>query len=459
MSDKKVILPESTDELIEKWSPVIEGTGKWEKVIDGMPKVPVNQHKILATQLEILEQTELQEASSSSAIGNYTPILIPMVRRVMPALIGNEIFGVQPMTGPTGMIFSLKSLYQGDGADAVDAEYEILVVADSSGFVADADISGDVAGVGKVVHSEDNAILVKLVSGTFATSANVDDTDPYSSSVTTITRVFADGEALANVIFKSFSGSMTTADGEFLGTDTKEMGFEIGTNSVTAKTRKLKARWTMELEDDLRAVHGLNAEQLLSGVAGDEIVREMNREFIDQIKAYAALTSDNGLAAASWTYDNTENFDQGRYENEKYLSLINIISRQRRKLAVANRRGQATFMIVTSGVLTALEATGRFKSNGDPLSNAFVGTFDGMKVFVDLFPTTAEEAVYLGYKGGSEIDAGLYYCPYIPLRVNKGYGEEDNIPRLFFSTRYGLTENPFGAKNYYQKITVNSLPN
>jgi hypothetical protein len=458
MSDKRVVLA-SEDELVQKWLPVIECTGKWEKVLGEVPVVEAKYQGLLATQLEVLEQVELKEATQAGSVANYTPVLIPMVRRVMPALIGNEIFGVQPMTGPSGMIFSLKSRYQGPGTDAPGSTYEILILDTNVAAlqVAGADIAGDVSGVGTVVHAEGTKVLVKMVSGTFATSADVDDAAVYTASVAGVSASFADGEALAHNIFSSFSGTMTTAAGEYLGTATKEMGFEVTSSTINAKTRKLKTRWTIELEDDLRAVHGMNAEQLLSGFCGDEIVKEMNREFIDKVKEYAGVAGTN-LSPATWTYDVNDD-TQGRWENEKYRSLGNEISRQALKLASANLRGAATWLIVTPGLVTALKATDRFVSAGiKPLDNTFIGTFDGMKVYIDMFPTTVGEAVYFGYKGGQEVDAGMYFCPYVPLKVNKGYGEEDNVPRLFFSTRYGLAENPFGAANYYQKLSVVGLP-
>jgi hypothetical protein len=465
MSDKNIVVS-SQDELVEKWLPVIEGTGKWEKVVEGMPEVQSKNYGIMATQLECLEQVELKEATATGNVANYNPVLIPMVRRIAPAMIGNELFGVQPMTGPSGMIFALRSLYQGDGTDAVTATYEILILdTNVPAFqTAGTDISGDVGGVGVISHAEGKMVLVKMTSGTFEGSANVDDAAVYVAPVAAIDRAFPNGEALASVVFQNFSGDLTgggamaTSAGEFLGTATRELGFEIVSNTINAKTRKLKTRWTIELEDDLRAVHGMNAEQLLSGFCGDEIVKEMNREFIDKVKTYAAMAGDNGIVPATWTYDVNDD-SQGRWENEKYQALANEIGRQRRKLAKANMRGQATWMICTLGVLTALEATGRLvKAADQPLANAYVGTFDGMAVYVDMFPTDInEEAIYFGYKG-DEVDAGMYFAPYVPLKVNKGYGEEDNIPRLFFSTRYGLGENPFGAKNYYQKLTIASLP-
>lgn len=478
MADKQVIMPENIDELIEKWLPVIEGKDEWEKVVDGAPKVESDGYGLLATQLEILEQTELNEATVAGNIATYTPVLIPMVRRVMPALIGGKLFGTQPMSGPSGMIFSLKSLYQGtkNEQDASDT-FVILVVSDTTDLGADeAAIGGAISSslddtladptedaVGTIVDIQGNTMLVKYTSGAFLDTHVV----CYAATMTQnegvdISAVYTATEALSRHIFPNFSGDlsgtgtggMSTATGETLGKDTKEMGFVINSSTVTAKTRKLKTRWTIELEDDLRHVHGMNAEQLLSGFCGDEIVREMNREFMNKVHTHAAETTDDGLSTSTWTYSATAGA-QGYTENERYEALGNAIVRQSRRLSRSNLRGPATFLIVTFGVLTALEKTGRYKGLGNvnPLKNPLVGTFDGMQVYVDMFPDSDDEFVLLGYKG-DEIDAGFYYCPYIPLKVNKGYGEEDNIPRLFFSTRYGVGENPFGAKNYFHKLIV-----
>jgi hypothetical protein len=163
------------------------------------------------------------------------------------------------------------------------------------------------------------------------------------------------------------------------------------------------------------------------------------------------------LTTASWTYG-TGNDSQGRWENEKYQALYNEIDRQRQNVALSSMRGQATFAIVTPKVKTALQAIGKLPKGGDVLANTYAGDVDGLKIFVDAFGGETSDAIYFGYKGAGEVDAGMFYCPYVPLKINKGVGEEDNVPRLFFSTRYGLTENPFGAKNFYHKLTVNSLP-
>ena len=457
MSDKKVVLP-SEEQLIEKWLPVIEGTGKWEKVVEGAAKVKPSQYNVMATQLEILEQVELKEGTTTSSLTDYKPVLIPMVRRIAPAIIGNEIFGVQPMSGPSGLIFALKSLYTGSTTyNAPPKAGVILTLAAITGFVVGGFISSTAdAGLGTIAYIEGNNVLVNVTSGEFVSGVNVDNTEAFAATATSVSAVYT-AENMAPMIFKNYTGTYATSAGEALSADMSEMGFEINSFSVTAKTRKLKAKWTNELEEDLRAVHGLNAEQLLSGVCADEIVREMNREFIGQIKTYAGQTCANGLSTATWTYDDTDD-GQGRWENEKYQALYNEIDRQRQNLATASMRGQATFAVVTPKIKTALQAIGKLPKNTETLSNCFVGDVDGLKIYVDAFGGEASDSIYFGYKGSSEVDAGLFYSPYVPLKINKGVGEEDNVPRLFFSTRYGVTENPFGAKNYYHKLTVADLP-
>ena len=439
--NQEVVLPESKDELIEKWNPVIEGTGKWESVVGDAPKV--RNPELLATQLEILEQTELKEVSGTSAVSNYIPVLIPMVRRVMPALIGPNLFGTQPMNSPSGMIFALKSLYTNDSVNPIAHDAgAILVLADASGYSDGDSITGDTSGAtGTIRHIEDNTVLVDVASGTF-------EVEDVNTATTSISAVW-DAEALQNIIFSNYSGTYATTAGEYMSTDMKEMGFEIISSTVNAQTRKLKAKWTVELEDDLRAVHGLNAEQLLTSFSSDEMIREMNTEFLRNVKSNSGETN-------TWTFSGTSDV-QGRYENEKYQALANEINRQKIYVAKTSMRGQATWMAVSTGVLTALRALG-MQPNTDPYDNTYMGTYNGMEVYADIFNEEAQDYIYFGYKGPTEVDAGLFYCPYVPLKINKGYGDEDNIPRLFFSTRYGLTANPFGASNYYRKLVVSGLP-
>ena len=445
------------EKLIEKWMPLIEGKGRWSSFVSECPKINSKDYGIYAEmfeQMDRLKKGELQrleEASTTATgVGTYSPILVPMLRRIMPALIGSQIFGTQPLSTPSGLIFALRAVFQNDSVNALTrANSVILTLASATNFTVGGAITGTGSngntGVGVVMFKDGNNVLVSVTSGTFVASYGVDNANPYSSSETTISAVYSN-EALFNVIMPNYSGTYSTAVGEALSTDMKEIGFEVNTATATAKTRKLKAKWTNELEQDLQAIHNMNAEALLSTIASDEIIMEMNREFIDYL--ITKSTSYTGF-----TYSAVD----GRWELEKYQNLVNMISRAKRAIAVSSKRGQATFMIVSPKVLSVLEASGKLDTTGvDPIQNVYCGNAIGMKVFVDLY--SSDDTIYLGYKGPTEIDAGIFYSPYIPLQVRKGYGQEDGQPRTFFSTRYAITDNIYGASNYYYKITVSGLP-
>jgi hypothetical protein len=279
--------------------------------------------------------------------------------------------------------------------------------------------------------------------------ADVDDASTFATGLTAIAAQY-ENEALQKIIFSNYTGTMDTDVGENLSTAMKEVGFNIETATVTAKTRKLKAKWTEELEQDLMAIHNMNAERLLTSIASDEIVVEMNREFIALIAAKAGTNT-------TWNFDATTAGETGRWEMEKYQTLMAHISRQKRKLAVTNRRGMATFCIVSPGVLSVFEAAGKLKDEGvDPVKTSYAGKALGMDCFVDIYATA--DTCHLGYKGPNEIDAGIYYAPYIPLQIKKGFGEEDGQPRTFFHTRYGVADNLFGAGDYYHTVNVTNLP-
>lgn len=441
--------------IIDKWMPLLEGQGKWKPFVDGCPKLAEKHYATVAQMFENTEALKLEEKTTTTqGVGSFSPILIPMLRRIMPSLISMEIVGTQPMSGPTGLIFALRAVYQNTTDNPVTrATSVILTLADASNFTVGGDITGDGAGgnngVGVVRHKEDNNILVEITSGTFVVGGNVDNANPYAAAETTISASY-DNEALFKVVFSNYTGTYATSAGEALSTDMKEIGFNVETSTVTAKTRKLKAKWTEELEQDLQAIHNMNAERLLSSIASDEITLEMNQEMIKLLRSKSGATTN---------YDYSANVagESGRWELEKYQNLMSMISRVKRNVALANRRGQATFMIVSSGVLSAIEASGKLSTEGvDPLQNSFAGTAMGMKVFVDIF--APDDDILLGYKGPTEIDAGVFWSPYIPLQIRKGFGEEDGQPRTFFHTRYGIVDNIYGASDYYQTIHVTNLP-
>ena len=444
-----------SDELIEKWLPVIEGKNKWEAVVDGMPKVPESQYGTIA---HVLENVALEESTTTAqaATTDYKPILIPMVRRVMPSLIGMDIFGVQPLSGPADLVFALRAVYQNDSVNSVTrANSVILTLADATLFTVGAAISTASGATGVVRYAEDNNVLVEVTAGTFAVGDGVDDAATWVADDTTVSAVY-ENEALFNVIFANYTGPVDTATGEALSTDMKEIGFEIEAQTVSAKTRKLKAKWTNEMEEDLKAVHNMNAESLLSSVASDEIVMEMNREFIGLVGTKATA---GGVTA--WDYTAAD----GRWEAEKAINLLGAINRARRDIAVSTKRGQGNWIIVSPNVLSLLELSDKlqnvgFDTNTDISSQAFAGTIksSNTKVFVDIYATNDD--VLVGYKGSSEIDAGIFYAPYVPLKISKGFGEEDGQPRTFFSTRYGIAYNPLSSTGaeYYRRITVSNLP-
>lgn len=491
---EKFIL-ENAEKLVEKWSDVIECKGDWSFLkSDGM-SLSEGKKAEMAVMCEQIEQSvRLRESTVTADIQKYDPILIPVMRRVMPALIAGDIYGVQPLSAPTGLIFALRAVYQGDrNSDNLKwsptlsgVNNQILVfTTTASSFPAKgstlylstttAATAGQVAATAAVVHMEEQGSkLYVLVKGVSTGAAIAGSTYYVSSTVGsgTYTDVFATGlvsegqvytsytnEMQFKTILQGYSGGTKLASGYNAGGYTgygatdgfseyvNEVGFAIDKTNVTVASRKLKTRWTMELEEDLNAVHSINAEKTLQQIATEEISQGMNREMLEILDAYALQNALTGVNDFNYS------LSDGRWEKERYESLANHINRVRRKLAVENRRGQANFMVVTYDLLTALEGTGRLSTSGnDPYTNPFVGTLDGMKVYCDIYRTGQE--ITLGYKGPAQIDAGFFYCPYIPLKINKGMGQEDNNPRLFFSTRYGVGANPFGAQNYFCKIKV-----
>lgn len=444
------MLTKADPTIIEKWLPLIEGSGDWKPFVSSCPKIKATDYDMMAIlfeNIDIMGKQELTEATVSSNTGTYSPILIPMLRRVMPALIGPQIFGTQPLQGPSGLIFALKAVLQNDSINTITQSNScILTLASTTGFSVGGDCSTTAdAAVGKIRHIDGNNMLVEVISGTFVAAANIDNAVTFSATATTISAVY-DNEALLHIIFPTYTGTYTTAVGEALSTNMKEVGFTIDTATATAKTRKLKAKWTHELEQDLKAIHSMDAETLLSTIASDEVIMEMNREFIDLL-----IANINSTTAYNYTTAD------GRWELEKYQNLMTMISRVKHAIALLNKRGLATFMIVSASIKAILESSGKLDTTGvDPIQNVFAGTALGLKVFVDIY--AANDTIYLGYKGPTEIDAGLFYSPYIPLQIRRGMGEEDGQPRTFFSTRYALTANPFGASNYYKAISVANVP-
>jgi len=415
--------------LQEKWAPVLDSEDAG-KIQDSHRRhvtavVLENQEKAFAEQSQL---NEIAANKTGGGVDNWDPVLISLVRRSTPNLLAFDLVGVQPMTGPTGLIFAMKSRYttQG-GTEALFDE-------------ANTEFSG--GGSGSVGKSDD-PFLGDSAGGE---SDTVDDYAPGMGLST------GAAEALGNT-----------------GNAIPEMAFSIDKTTVTAKSRALKAEYTVELAQDLKAVHGLSAETELANILSTEILAEMNREIIRTVNVNS-VTSTKGATAGTWSMDVAADTD-GRWSVEKFKGLVQAIEQEANIIAVSTRRGKGNWAIVSHGVAAALNAAGAMDTglgitggnnyDSDVSGSLFAGTLlGGIKVYID--PYAAVDYFTVGYKGSNPYDAGMFYCPYVPLSMMKTIGENDFQPRIGFKTRYGLVGNPFttntpGANVYYRKRKVLAL--
>ena len=436
---------ETYDRLVEKWSPVLneESAGN----IGDAHKRAVTAVVLENTEKAIREQgeqasmmTEDAAANNTSVAANWNPVLISLVRRAMPNMMAYDVCGVQPMSGPTGLIFAMKSKYKTTRAGATVNDEALFPVA-ISGF------SGDSAGT----QGADGSGVGGL--------ANVDS---------------------AGAI-PTFGGGMTTANAEQLGTTGEsafaEMGFTIEKATVTAKSRALKAEYTLELAQDLKAIHGLDAETELANILSTEILAEINREVIRTINSRAKTGFTTANATKNGIFDLSTDAD-GRWSAEKFKGLVVQLDREANQIAKDTRRGKGNIVICSSDVATALSASGMLDYtpamntalNVDDTGNTFAGTLNGrMKVYIDPYATA--DYITVGYKGTNAYDAGIFYCPYVPLTMVRAVGENDFQPRIGFKTRYGMVANPFvgstpgddigsaRANQYYRIFRVDNILN
>jgi len=436
----------------KKWQPVLEHPD--------LPKITDSYRRAVTS--VILENQEraakedaafLSEAaptnSTGSAISNWDPILISLVRRAMPNLIAYDIAGVQPMTGPTGLIFAMRSRYTSQtGQEAMFDE-------------ADSDFSGrnaagsSVDGYSSTAHSGSNpAVLNDGSPGTYTKG----------TAMTT-----AAAEALGDASGNAFA----------------EMAFSIEKSTVTAKSRALKAEYTMELAQDLKAIHGLDAETELANILSAEILAEINREVVRTIYINAEKgAAVNTTTAGIFDLDTDSN---GRWSVERFKGLMFQLERDANRIAQRTRRGKGNMIICSSDVASALQMAGVLdytpalnnNLNVDDTGNTFAGVLNGRyKVYIDPYSanSAAKQYYVVGYKGTSPYDAGMFYCPYVPLQMVRAVGQDTFQPKIGFKTRYGLIANPFaetgaisgaasavndaGSANsnrYYQKVQVANL--
>ena len=436
-----------SDELQKKWQPVLEHPDLAE-IKDA------HKRAVTATLLENQERSAKEQnagsggyqapsllgeaaptnamgASSSTAsdgaIDTFDPVLISLVRRSMPNLIAYDICGVQPMSGPTGLIFAMRSRTSTQGGS-------------------------------EALFNEVNTVFSGSAAGNNASQDVID------GGSTPLQQAGADPTARASGSGYTVGTGMTTAQAEALGDDAnnafQEMAFSIEKISVTAVSRALKAEYTMELAQDLKAIHGLDAETELSNILSAEILAEINREVVRTINYTATAGSQNNVTTAG-TFD-LDTDSNGRWSVEKFKGLIFNIERDANEIAKATRRGKGNMMICSSDVASALQMAGVLDytpalNNNlqvDDTGNTFAGVLNGrIKVYIDPYfspansGASAENYYTLGYKGSSAFDAGLFYCPYVPLQMVRAIGENTFQPKIGFKTRYGMVANPFATSN------------
>ena len=412
--------------LVEKWTPVLDH--------EDAPSIGDKHKRAVTARLLENQEIALQETrnhsdfqlnetaanATGSNISNFDPVLISLVRRAMPNLIAYDIAGVQPMNGPTGLIFAMKSKYSTQGG--TEALFD----------EADTDFSGT------GTHEADPTGLMGVVDSGDAGTSIADEADVVSGFGSGITTASAEAKGTA------VPGSAISSANQF-----GEMAFSIEKAQVLANSRALKAEYTMELAQDLKAIHGLDAEGELANILSSEILAEINREMVRTILAKAkvgALQSNVALKGAF----NVDTDSDGRWMVERFKGLIMQLEREANVIAKETRRGKGNFVLCSSDVASALAAAGLLDYtpalstdlNVDDTGNTFAGVLNGrMKVYID--PYATGDFACVGYRGSNPYDAGIFYCPYVPLTMVKAIGENDFQPRIGFKTRYGMQQNPF----------------
>lgn len=448
----------NTEQLQKKWKAVLEAPGQ-DKIKDpyrrsAVAQVLENTERSLTEAVYQGAPQRLVEApipvnfmgasSSDASTGNidiFDPVLISLVRRSMPNMIAYDICGVQPMSGPTGLIFAMRSRY----ANQTHTEN---------------------------FYNEVNTAWSSVVTGANTLGQKHTGTLPGNSTQTS--NLAADG-------LYNFGSGMSTAQAEALGTDSNtawpEMSFSIEKVSVTAKSRKLKAEYTIELAQDLKAVHGLDAETELSNILSQEILAEINREVVRTINVTAKKGSLSNVTTAGFFDLDTDS--NGRWMVEKFAGLRFHLEKECNVIAKETRRGRGNMMITSSDVAAALNMAGLLNYNPallqqsqltfDDTGYTFAGVLSGrIKVYID--PYTTGDYATMGYKGSNPYDAGLFYCPYVPLQMFKGQTPDTFTPKIGFATRYGMVANPFAegltagagaltkdSNVYYRRMLISNL--
>ena len=467
----------STQHLQEKWAPIL-GHQDLPEIKDSYRRSVTaqlleNQESFLREQQALGGQTNLlteaptnavgangfeQGASASGPVAGFDPVLISLIRRAMPNLMAYDICGVQPMSGPTGLIFSMRSLY------------------------ADNDGSGGNTLTGEAMFDEANPGFSNALGASGATDAPPTETNPGLLNDATgggVTAGAYDPVLSAMGGMDKGGGSGLEDAGSSNGTAFRQMGFSIEKSIVEARGRALKAQYSLELAQDLRAIHGLDAEAELANILSSEILAEINREVIRTVYQTAVSGAQNNVANAGvFDLDVDSN---GRWSVEKFKGLLFQIERDCNAIAQQTRRGKGNLIICSADVASALTMAGvldytpalNANLNVDDQGNLFAGTINGkLKVFIDPYSGNVSDTQYYvaGYKGTNAYDAGIFYCPYVPLQMVRSVTADTFQPNIGFKTRYGITANPFargiGAANnalasntnkYYRRVRIENL--
>ena len=471
--------PINQEALVEKWAPLLD--------YDGLDPIKDNHRRMVtAVLLENQEQTQREEreflseqptvttgssgatagfsagATAAGPVAGFDPVLISLIRRSMPNLVAYDLAGVQPMNGPTGLIFAMRSRFTNQsGTEALFNEPDTAFSAQHPD--GGADISAG--------YTQNEGATTGATVG-FGTTGGVQASNPAALNPES-------GQGAATY---PVGRGLDTEDAEALGETGQlfnEMAFSIEKVTVTAKSRALKAEYSLELAQDLKAIHGLNAEAELANILSTEILAEINREVIRTIYKVAESGAQTNVATAgAFDLDTDSN---GRWSVEKFKGLIFQIERDANAIAQRTRRGKGNMILCSADVASALTMAGvldytpalNANLNVDDTGNTFAGILQGKyRVYIDPFAANlaADQYYVVGYKGSSPYDAGLFYCPYVPLQMVRAVGQDTFQPKIGFKTRYGMVANPFAegttqglgrlsvnANRYYRRVKVQNL--
>ena len=457
----------NSEHLQEKWAPILDYDGL-DPIQDAHRRSVTailleNQEKELREERSFLSEAPTNspatganagfsaDAAAGGPTAGFDPVLISLIRRAMPNLVAYDLAGVQPMNGPTGLIFAMRSRYTNQsGTEALFNEADTAFSGQDSGFDNTNGMTNAAVGLGTTAQSPSSD----------GNPSVLNDSSPGTYNV---------------------GQGMRTDDAEGLGESDhfNQMAFSIEKVTVTAKSRALKAEYSLELAQDLKAIHGLNAEAELANILSTEILAEINREVIRTIYNVAEAGAQANVATAG-TFD-LDTDSNGRWSVEKFKGLIFQMERDANAIAQRTRRGKGNMILTSADVASALTMAGvldytpalNSNLNVDDTGNTFAGVLQGKyRVYIDPYSAnvSANQYYVIGYKGSSPYDAGLFYCPYVPLQMVRAVGQDTFQPKIGFKTRYGIVENPFSqgttqglgaltknANRYYRRVKVANL--